>query len=75
MVRWRASRSSAATRCPEAASAIAAWTAVVDLPVPPFSFAKMMKCGSLMWLDLSPRRAAKRASGVYRRRGILANNP
>src|SRR5215210_4837750 len=45
MVRWRVSMSSAPTRCPDAASATAVWTAVVDLPVPPFSLAKMMKCG------------------------------
>ena len=45
MVRWRWSRSSAPTRWPDAASAIAVWTAVVDLPVPPFSLAKTMKCG------------------------------
>ena len=39
------SRSSAADRRPDAASAMAVWTAVVDLPVPPFSLAKTMKCG------------------------------
>src|ERR671917_2654864 len=60
MVRWRLSRSSAATRWPEAASATAVWTAVVDLPVPPFSLAKMMKCGPLMSLDLFPGHAAMR---------------
>ena len=60
MVRWRLSRSSAATRWPEAASAIAVWTAVVDLPVPPFSLAKTMKCGWLM-LDLSPGASASAA--------------
>src|ERR671927_435656 len=56
MVRCRLSRSSAPTRCPEAASAMAVWTAVVDLPVPPFSLAKTMKCGWVM-LDLFPRRS------------------
>src|SRR5436309_7037283 len=60
MVRWRPSRSSAATRWPDAASAIAVWTAVVDLPVPPFSLAKTMKCGWLM-LDLSPGASASAA--------------
>src|SRR5437763_6459168 len=60
MVRWRLSRSSAPTRCPEAASATAVWTAVVDLPVPPFSLAKTMKCGWLM-LDLSPGTCASAA--------------
>src|SRR5437764_4971991 len=60
MVRWRLSRSSAPTRCPEAASATAVWTAVVDLPVPPFSLAKTMKCGWLM-LDLSPGACASAA--------------
>ena len=64
MVRWRLSRSIAPTRWPEAASAIAVWTAVVDLPVPPFSLAKVMKCGwpmaSSLALDLlraAPRQA------------------
>src|SRR3954471_20401749 len=59
MGRWRVSMSSAPTRCPEAASATAAWTAVVDLPVPPFSLAKMMKCGEATLgvpLDLAVRR-------------------
>jgi hypothetical protein len=36
------------------------WTAVVDLPVPPFSLAKTMKCGWLM-LDLSPGACASAA--------------
>src|SRR5947199_6724340 len=60
MVRWRLSRSSAATRWPDAASAIAVCTAVVDLPVPPFSLAKTMKCGWVM-LDLSPGACASAA--------------
>src|SRR4051794_40856630 len=60
MVRWRLSRSRAPTRWPDAASAIAVWTAVVDLPVPPFSLAKTMKCGLLM-LDLSPGACASAA--------------
>src|SRR5881398_2380582 len=60
MVRWRLSRSSAPTRWPEAASATAVWTAVVDLPVPPFSLAKTMKCGWVM-LDLSPGARASAA--------------
>src|SRR3954453_18704094 len=60
MVRCRASRSIAPTRCPEAASAIAVCTAVVDLPVPPFSLAKTMKCGWVM-LDLSPGACASAA--------------
>ncbi len=53
MVRCRLSRSSAPTRCPDAASAIAVWTAVVDLPVPPFSLAKTMKCGWLIAFPLA----------------------
>src|SRR3546814_14062172 len=44
VVRWRGSRSNAATRAPLAASAIATWAAVVDLPVPLFSFANTMMC-------------------------------
>ena len=66
MVRWRLSRSSAATRWPEAASAIAVWTAVVDLPVPPFSLAKTMKCGWLMPLIFSPSAAKRDRYGVIR---------
>src|SRR5918997_3622540 len=69
MVRWRLSRSSALTRWPEAAKAIAVWTAVVDLPVPPFSLAKMMKCGwlidppkALAVLIFAPARAQARPS-------------
>src|SRR4029078_13130488 len=54
IVGWRRTRSSAPTRWPDAATAIAVWTAVVDLPVPPFSLAKTMKCGWFM-LDLFPR--------------------
>src|SRR3954469_5342304 len=60
MVRCLLSRSSAPTRCPEAESAIAVCTAVVDLPVPPFSLAKTMKCGWVM-LDLSPGACASAA--------------
>ena len=46
------------------ASAIAACTAVVDLPVPPFSLAKTMKCGWAMFptpLALFPRGSKNRA--------------
>src|SRR5690349_15149855 len=60
MVRCRLSRSSAPTRWPDAASATAVCTAVVDLPVPPFSLAKTMKCGWLM-LDISPGAGASAA--------------
>src|SRR3954465_1499684 len=60
MVRWRPSRSSAPTRWPDAASATAVCTAVVDLPVPPFSLAKTMKCGCAM-LVLSPGASARPA--------------
>jgi hypothetical protein len=38
------------------------WTAVVDLPVPPFSLAKTMKCGWVM-LDLFPRRSESASRG------------
>ena len=41
-----------ATRWPEAARPTAVCTAVVDLPVPPFSLAKMMKCGWPMILTV-----------------------